>query len=87
MSEVAYLCSRWGTATASLGNQIDGRTLLCPVPIVQVVKPTGVALVENGRAIESKGIVRAIREAVRFDGVRLRWRIELELVIAGNIPE
>ena len=67
------------------GDDLDGRALRSPVAVVEVVEVTRGALVEDGRAAESKRVVAAHGEARRVDGAGLRGSVKLELVVGGDV--
>jgi len=72
-------------STARHHKNLDGRALFRPPAIVQVVKVTRAALVEDGRITQSEGAIAADGETRRVDGTRLGRLVELELVIGGNV--
>jgi hypothetical protein len=53
--------------------------------IVQVVELIGQALIGNLRVPERQDVVVADGEARCAQGIVLWWRIELELVVAGDV--
>ena len=67
------------------GVDVDGRALGSPVAVVEVVEATRVAGVEDGRATKSERAIATDGETASVDGTSLRWRVELELVVGGNV--
>lgn len=78
--------SRYGINTAGGDDlNVDGRALVTGALIVQVVKVTTEALVEDGRAAKGESAVAADGPASSVDSTGLRWLIKLELVVRGNV--
>jgi hypothetical protein len=71
--------------TAGHGEDLNGRALLGPPAIVEVVEVAGLALVEDGRSAEGQGTIAALREASGVDGACLRGPVKLELVVGGDV--
>lgn len=76
-------CRGTGGATDDL--DVNRTALRRPIRVVQVVEAAGVALVPERRSAKRQRRVTAHGEASGVNGASLRWIVELELVIAGNI--
>lgn len=72
------------SVAARKNREVDGRTLLGPVAVVEVVEVTREAAVESGRSTESEGTVLADREARRVDDASLGRSVKLELEVGNN---
>lgn len=59
--------------------------MLSPPAVVEVVKVSRFASVEDGRVAEGEGAVGTVVEAGRVDGTCLRRTVELELVVGGDV--
>lgn len=59
--------------------------LRSPVLVIQVVDSSTVTFVEDVGATKSKGTVLTDGETTSVDGTGLRWCVELELVVGGDI--
>lgn len=68
---------------------VDGRAQGAPVAVVEVVELActlaALTAVEDGRVTKGKRAVSANAEAIIVDGASLRWVVELQLVVAGDV--
>lgn len=67
------------------GVDVNWRALASSRLIVEIIKRSTEALVEDCGAAKGKGAVCADGESTRIDGTLLRWTIELELVIRSDV--
>jgi hypothetical protein len=74
-----------GAFATGHGENLNGRALLGPPAVVQVVEVAGLALVENRRAPEGNGAVAALGEASGVYGASLRGAVKLELVVGSDV--
>src|SRR5687767_10063349 len=76
----------WAVGAVARPNSNGNRVALRRnVGVVQIIELVGLALVEHLGVTESQDIILAHREARCDEGVVLRGRIELELVVASNV--
>lgn len=66
-------------------DDLNGRALRSPRAVIQVVKVTTGALIEDSRTAQGKGAVRTGREARGVNCTSLRGAVELELVIGCDV--
>lgn len=74
-----------GVATALHNQDLDGRTLSSPRPIVQVEEIAARALIEDRRAAEREGAVSTRRESSSEDSASLGRLVKLELVVCRDV--
>lgn len=80
------VAARWDRSVFATGEdrKVDGRALLGPVTVIEVVEVARQAAVESRGATQSERAVGADREARSVNHTSLRGAVELELVVGNN---